>query len=475
LQHWECVIGLEIHAELLSQGKIFCGCSTAFGKDHNSSICPVCLGLPGTLPVLNEKALELAIKTGLALNCQVAGYSRFARKNYFYPDLPKAYQISQYEEPICTAGKARFPVDGGVKEVNIVRVHMEEEAGKLLHSEDNIMKSEYTLIDYNRAGIPLIEIVTAPDLNSPTEARCFLEYLKPLLKYIEVSDCKMEEGSLRCDANVSVRPKGSHTYGNKVEIKNLNSFKAVERALEYEVKRQTALLELGESIIQETRHWNEAKGKTETLRTKESAHDYRYFRDPDLVPIVLEPEYIEAIKANLPELPLEKKERFMSSYDLPASDVSILISDRALADYFEDTVRLCGQPKTVCNWVINDVLRINKKLNKGFSNPNLLAELISLIGDKQIDNNTAKNLLEEVLETETSPKQIIQRLGLSPMDDTDLENLITQAIDENQVAVASYLAGKKGALGYIIGQIMKASKGRVNPKKVHEILENRLK
>ena len=381
---YEVVIGLEVHAQLLTQSKIFCGCPTQFGAPPNTQVCPVCLGMPGVLPVLNQKVVEFGLKLALATHCQIAAYSRFARKNYFYPDLPKGYQISQYELPLAEHGYVDIEVDGAHKRIGLTRIHMEEDAGKLIHDE----QLPVSYVDLNRTGVPLLEIVSEPDLRTPEEAAAYLKALRNILLYLEICDGNMEEGSLRCDANISLRPRGSTTLGVKTELKNMNSFRNVQRALEYEIRRQRSLLEAGQDIIQETRLWDANKGKTYSMRGKEEAHDYRYFPDPDLVPLVISPEWIETVRATLPELPDAKKARFISQYDLPDYDAGVLTAEKALADYFEDCVRFFPQPKKVSNWIMSELMRELKKEDQGVEtcpvSPQALARLLALVEEGTI-------------------------------------------------------------------------------------------
>ncbi|MBO2522161.1 MAG: Asp-tRNA(Asn)/Glu-tRNA(Gln) amidotransferase subunit GatB [Clostridia bacterium] len=476
---YEVIIGLEIHAELLTDSKIWCGCSTRFGADANTQVCPICLGLPGTLPVLNERALELAVKAGLALGCEINRFSKFDRKNYFYPDLPKAYQISQYDLPLCRNGAVEFEANGEIRRVRINRVHLEEEAGKSVHSGDNIMGSEYSLIDYNRGGVPLIEIVTEPDLRSPEEARLFMEKLRTILLYAGVSDCRMEEGSLRVDANISLRPFGETELRERAEVKNLNSFRALQRALEYEVRRQSAILDAGQRVEQDTRHWNDQKGVTISMRSKEDAEDYRYFPDPDLVPVVLTEEQIETWRRELPELPDQKAARFISQYGLPAYDARVLTSSKAMADFFEAAVERFGEPKTVSNWVMVEVQRLVNEAGIEFDalpiGPGDLAGLLELVKRGTISNNVGKEVLEEMFKTGKSAADIVKERGLEQISDTgELEAIVEQVIAENPGPVQDVRDGKEKAIGFLVGQVMKLTKGKANPKMVNELLRQKL-
>ncbi len=480
---FEVVIGLEIHAELLTESKVFCGCSTAFGAPPNTQVCPVCLGLPGSLPVLNEKALEMAIKAGLAMNCEIAGFSKFDRKNYFYPDLPKAYQISQYDLPICRRGYVEIEVEGETRRIGITRIHLEEEAGKSVHSGDNIRGSEYSLIDYNRCGIPLIEIVTEPDLRSPEEARLFLEAIKAILQYIEVSDCKMEEGSLRCDANISVRPRGSTQLGTKTEVKNLNSFRAVQRALEYEARRQIQVVLSGGRVEQETRHWDEATGTTVPMRNKEEAHDYRYFPEPDLVPVVVERVWVDRLRAELPELPGARRQRFMQEYGLPAYDAQVLTASRALADFYEACVQAFPDPKQVSNWLMGEFLRLLNQegaeveavLARGHLTPERLASLLDLVRRGVISANIGKEVFEEVWRSGADPAAIVRERGLEQISDEGaLLALVDEVMAANPKVVEEVRAGKEKAIGFLVGQVMKRTQGKANAKRVGDLLRQRL-
>ncbi len=478
-QKYETIIGLEVHAELRTESKLFCACSTEFGAEPNSQTCPVCLGMPGALPVLNKKAVDYAIEAGLALNCEIQQYSKFDRKNYFYPDLPKAYQCSQFDFPICKNGKVTIHVNGKTKDIGVTRIHLEEEAGKSVHSGDNILGSDYSLEDFNRGGIPLIEIVSEPDIRSPEEAYAYLTTLKSILQYTGVSDCKMEEGSLRCDANISLRPVGATEFGTKVELKNLNSFRAVQKALEYEEVRQAKLLDKGESIIQETRHWDEGTGKTHSMRTKEEADDYRYFPEPDLVPVLVSPEWIEEVRARLPELPPAKFERFVREYGLPEYDADLIISSRAQADFFEATVAIYNDPKVVSNWMMGELTRLLKsseqEIEESKVTPELLAKLLGLVEKGTISGTAAKSVLEEIFATGKDPDAIVQEKGLAQISDTaELERIVAEVIAANPGSVQDYRNGKDKALGFLVGQVMKESKGRANPKLVNELLRKQL-
>lgn len=480
MPRYETVIGLEVHAELLTESKLFCGCSTEFGAEPNTHCCPICLGLPGVLPVLNKKALDFAIKAALALNGEIAEFSKFDRKNYFYPDLPKAYQISQYDLPLARGGWVELHLeDGTAKRVGITRVHLEEEAGKSVHSGDSIIGSEYSLEDYNRVGIPLIEIVSEPDLRSPAEAHQYLERLKAILQYAGVSDCKMEEGSLRCDANVSLRPVGQKEFGVKVEIKNMNSFRAVQRALEYEVARQTEVLDSGGRIVQETRAWDEGRGVTVSMRGKEEAHDYRYFPEPDLPPMVIDREWVERLRAELPELPLARAQRFVAEYGLPVYDSDLLTSSRRLADWFEAAVTGYHDPKAVSNWVMGDLLRLlkaeDKELDDLVLTPSHLVEMLKLIDAGTISGKIAKTVFEEMFQTGKRAGEIVQEKGLVQISDAgELTRIVDAVLAANPKSVSDFRGGKEAALGFLVGQVMKETRGRANPALVNQLLRDRL-
>ncbi|MGQ9920565.1 MAG: Asp-tRNA(Asn)/Glu-tRNA(Gln) amidotransferase subunit GatB [Desulfobacca sp.] len=468
---YEVVIGLEVHAQLLTQSKIFCGCPTQFGAPPNTQVCPVCLGMPGVLPVLNQKVVEFALKLALATHCQIAPYSRFARKNYFYPDLPKGYQISQYELPLAEHGYVDIDVDGVRKCIGLTRIHMEEDAGKLVHDE----QLPVSYVDLNRTGVPLLEIVSEPDLRTPEEAAAYLKTLRNILLYLEICDGNMEEGSLRCDANISLKPQGSTTLGVRTELKNMNSFRNVQRALEYEIRRQRSLLEAGENIVQETRLWDANRGKTYSMRGKEEAHDYRYFPDPDLVPLVISPEWIEAVRATLPELPDAKKARFMSQYDLPEYDAGVLTAEKALADYFEACVRTFPQAKKVSNWIMSELMRELKKDDRGIEtcavSPQALGRLLALVEEGTISGKIAKSVFSDMIATGQDPDAIVKAKGLGQISDTSaLEALAREILAANSKEVADFKAGKTKVMGFFVGEIMKKTKGQANPKLVNQLL-----
>jgi aspartyl-tRNA(Asn)/glutamyl-tRNA(Gln) amidotransferase subunit B len=477
---YEVVIGLEVHAQLATKSKIFCGCSTVFGGEPNRQTCPVCLGMPGVLPVLNREVLELTIKTGLATHCQIAPYSRFARKNYFYPDLPKGYQISQYERPVASDGSVEIEVDEGrrQKRIGITRIHMEEDAGKLLHEMEGAV-SDYSYVDFNRTGVPLMEIVSEPDMSSPEEASSYLKNMREILQYLEVCDGNMEEGSYRCDANISLRPEGQRELGTKVELKNLNSFRHVQHALEFETERQRTMLEEGETIIQETRLWDADQEITSSMRSKEEAHDYRYFPDPDLVPIVIDREWVGKIQKTLPELPSERRERFVRDYQIPAYDAGVLTSSKSLADYFEECVTLCSKPKAVSNWVMGELLRLLKESRKGIEEcpitPSSLAEMLKMVDKGIISGTIAKKVFEEMYQSGKGPGEIVKQKGLEQVSDTsELEALIDGMLSSNAAQVEEYQKGKEKLFGFFVGEVMKATRGKANPKMVNELLRKKL-
>jgi aspartyl-tRNA(Asn)/glutamyl-tRNA(Gln) amidotransferase subunit B len=472
---FETVIGLEVHAQLLTDTKIFCGCSTKFGGAPNSHTCPVCLGMPGVLPVLNKKVVEFAMKMSLATNCVINKSCSFARKNYFYPDLPKGYQISQFAYPLSEHGYIFLDVDGAQKKIGLTRIHMEEDAGKLMHDEHNPV----SYVDLNRAGVPLIEIVSEPDMRSPAEAADYLKRLHEILVYLEICDGNMEEGSFRCDANVSLRPKGQKEFGTRAELKNMNSFRNVQRALEYEIKRQQYLLESGEKVVQETRLWDDASGTSISMRSKEEAHDYRYFPDPDLVPILVDDAWVEKIRRELPELPLAKRERFIKDYSIPEYDAGVLTADKALAQYYEEVVKLCGKPKQASNWVMGDVLRLlnEEKLDirKCPITAKALADMIKLIEAGTISGKMAKDIIPDMYKTGLSPQKIIEEKGLVQItDEGELIKTLTAIIEANPGQVADYRGGKEKLFGFFVGQTMKVTQGKANPQLVNDLLKKML-
>lgn len=476
---YEAVIGLEVHAQLLTTSKLFCGCTTQFGAEPNTHTCPVCLGMPGVLPVPNRKAVEFAIRTGLALRCEVAPYSVFARKNYFYPDLPKGYQISQFELPIARNGYVDITIEGTQKRIGITRVHMEDDAGKLMHEIGGRITG-HSYVDFNRAGVPLLEIVSEPDLRSGEEASIYLQELRSILRYLEVCDGNMEEGNLRCDANVSIRPKGETRLGTKAELKNMNSFRFVRMALEYEIERQVEVLESGEAVVQETRLWDSRQGITISMRGKEEAHDYRYFPDPDLIPLEPDAAWVEQIRAALPELPQEKSARFTTQYGIPPYDSGVLSASRALAEYFEACVQEFSQPKTVSNWIMTELTRLLNRDNREIEQcpvaPERLAELLQLVEQGTISGKIAKQVFENMYETGLAPEDIVRTQGLEQVSDQGaLEAAVAKVIAQNPDAAEKYRSGKTKVLGFLVGQIMKETKGKANPDLVNRILEEKLK
>jgi len=475
---YEAVIGLEVHAQLLTASKIFCGCSTRFGEAPNSQTCPVCLGLPGVLPVLNKKAVEFAIRTALAVRGSIAAHSVFARKNYFYPDLPKDFQISQYELPLSTGGFVEINNNGIARRVRIRRVHLEEDAGKLLHA-GTMDRAEYSLVDFNRCGVPLIEMVTEPDLRTPEAAAEFLKEFRTILQYLGVSQGNMEEGNLRCDANVSVRPAGSSELGVKTEVKNMNSFKNVQRALEYEIERQIRLLKSGQPIVQETHLWDATQGITLPMRGKEEAHDYRYFPEPDLVPLEISPAWVEEIAASLPEFPAERRQRFVQVYGLPEYDAAVLTASKALADFFEECTHRHRDVKLVSNWIMSELLgylnREGKEITESPVTPAQLAGLLKLIQEGVISGKIAKVVFEEMYQTGKSPEAIIREKGLIQItDQEELGRIVDQVLAENPGPVSDFRGGKEKALTALVGAVMRATKGKANPQLVNDLLREKL-
>lgn len=475
MSQYETVIGLEVHVELSTKSKIFCGCSTEFGAPPNTHTCPVCLGHPGVLPVLNREAVNYAMKAAMALNCKIADRSKFDRKNYFYPDLPKAYQISQYDQPIGEKGWIEIEMDGKTKRIGITRVHLEEDAGKLNH----MANGDGSLVDFNRVGVPLIEIVSEPDLRSPQEARAYLEKLKTIIQYTGVSDVKMEEGSLRCDANISLRPVGQKEFGTKTELKNLNSFRNVERALTYEQERQRELLEEGEPVVQQTLRWLEDQGRTKIMRSKEEAHDYRYFPDPDLVVLQIDQAWKEEIRSSLPELPDQRKLRYKEEYGLSDYDANILISSKAISDFFDQTVAEKVDPKAAANWIISELLGyLNQEgieIEETQITPKSLAGMLKLLAKGTISSKIAKKVFKEILLSGKDPEQIVKEKGwIQITDENQLRVEVKKVIEENPKSVQDFKNGKDRALGFLVGQVMKATRGKANPQLVNQLLREEI-
>ncbi len=469
-EDYEIVIGLEVHAELSTKTKIFCSCPTEFGAEPNTHTCPVCMAMPGALPVLNEKVVEYAVKAGLATDCTIAKESKNDRKNYFYPDLPKSYQISQFDKPLCAHGKVEIEEDGNVKTIGITRIHIEEDAGKLNHNEFG----SGSLVDLNRAGVPLIEIVSEPDMRSSRDAENYLRKIKSILEYIEVSDCKMQEGSLRADVNVSVRKKGAREFGTRTEMKNMNSFRSIVRAIDYEADRQIDILEEGGKIDQETLRWDDVSGRTFSMRDKEDAQDYRYFPEPDLVAIRLSDEYIENIRKNLPELPESRKKRYLEEYKLTEKESKMLTSSKYMSNIFEEALKICGNAKAVANWLLSDVSRI---LNEKELEPDQipftaqdLAKMIILIEKGTISSAIGKKVLEELFENPKDPEKIIEEKGwIQISDEGAIKEVVMKILDNNPQSIADFKAGKDRALGFLVGQAMKETKGKANPKMLNEM------
>ena len=475
---YETVIGLEVHVQIKTKTKIFCSCSTEFGTRPNENTCPICLGMPGVLPVLNKRFLESSMRACLATHCTIEPMNRFARKNYFYPDLPKGYQISQFELPLGTNGYININVDGTKKRIGLTRIHMEEDAGKLIHGE-NLGSPGKSYVDFNRTGVPLCEVVSEPDLRSSEEARAYLIELKSILEYTGVSDCNMEEGSLRCDANVSIRPVGQKEFGTRTELKNLNSFKFIQKAIEYEVDRQTKILDQGDTVKQETRLYDSDRGETFPMRSKEEAHDYRYFPDPDLVPIMIDETWVEKLRQTIPELPEQKRERFVKSYGIPEYDTGVLTSSAPLADYFEKCTALFPHPKTISNWMMGDLLRELKKDGRDIVDcpvsPSALVDLLKLIQSGTISGNIAKGVFEEMYRTQKSAGSIVEEKGLKQITDSSaIEKIVAEVIQANPGQVEEFKGGKEKVLGFLVGQVMKASKGKANPGMVNKLLKEKM-
>ena len=479
--NYEAVIGLECHAQLLTQSKLFCSCSTRFGDAPNMNTCPVCLGLPGALPVLNRVAVILAVRAGIGLNCKVNPESQWARKNYFYPDLPKGYQISQYDRPLAQHGFIEISVEGTTKKIGVQRIHMEEDAGKSLH-EGFPDSNRNTHLDFNRSGVPLIEIVSEPDIRSSAEAHDYLRRLKEILEYLDVNDGNMEEGSLRCDANVSVRKIGEPKFGTRTELKNINSFRFVQKAIDFEVDRQIDVIEGGGRIVQETRLWNADEERTVSMRSKEEAHDYRYFPDPDLPLLVLDREAIKVVERSMPELPEARRKRFVEQYALSEYDASVLTATRDLAEFFDETASLSSQPKAAANWIMGDLLRFFKDSNTDLKDlsatpvkPNMLASMIALVEKGTISGKIAKTVMEEMCATGKSPEKIIEEKGLVQISNIDeIQKIVLKVIEDNPKPVEQYRQGKTGNFGFFVGQVMKATGGRANPQTVNELLKKTL-
>jgi len=472
---WEAVIGLEVHAQMLTDTKIFCGCSTRFGSEPNTQTCQICIGMPGVLPVLNLKALEFAIRTGLATNCTIAKHSRFARKNYFYPDLPKGYQISQYEHPICEHGHLEIVVDREVKRIGITRIHMEEDAGKNIHEGTG----GFSYVDLNRTGVPLMEIVSEPDIRSPKEAAEYMRKLRSIVRYLGVCDGNLEQGSLRCDANVSVRPSGQKEFGTRAEVKNINSFRYVEKAIEYEIKRQIKVIEDGGRVVQETRLWDANKGITESMRSKEEAHDYRYFPDPDLVPIMVDQRQIEEIMASLPELPDAKRHRLVTDFGLPEYDADMLTAERSTAEWFEGAVRAGAPAKAASNWIMGDLMKLLNEEDRAIDDcpikPAQLAGMLQLIEKGTISGKMAKSVFDEMYKTGKDADAIVREKGLVQISDSsEIEKVVDEIIARSPNEAERFRAGDEKLLGFFVGQAMKATKGKANPQMLNDLLKKKL-
>ncbi len=476
---WEPVIGLEVHAQMLTESKLFCGCSASFGAPPNAHTCPVCMGMPGVLPVLNRRAVEFATKTALATGCEIPPVARWARKNYFYPDLPKGYQVSMYEEPLAVRGAIEIETPDGTRRIRLTRIHMEEDAGKSVHDAHDA----HSLVDLNRAGVPLMEIVSEPDIASAADAAAYLRALHTILQYLAVCDGNMEEGSMRCDANVSIRRRGATELGTRTEIKNMNSFRSVERAIDTEVRRQIEVMESGGRIVQETRLWDADRAQTFPMRSKEAAHDYRYFPEPDLLPLVADPAWIESVRASLPELPVARRNRFVRDHGIPVYDAEVLTARRDVADYFEAAVAAHSNPKALSNWIMGDILRLvrERKLDDSFVitdwpvAPGALARLVALIDDDTISGKIAKAVFEEMVASGGEPAAIVEKKGLKQVTDTGaIETAIDAVLAASPDKVAEYRSGKDKLFGFFVGQVMKATEGKANPQAVNDLLRAKL-
>ena len=474
MQKYETVIGLEIHAELCTESKLFCHCAYTFGAAANDCTCPVCLGMPGTLPVINKRAVEFAVRAGLAMDCDITSHSKFDRKNYFYPDLPKNYQISQYDMPLCQNGQVTFDFNGERRTVTLRRIHLEEDTGKSVHAEIT-GDATRSFMDFNRAGVPLLEIVSEPEIHSPEEAVAYCRAVKEILEYIGVSDCNMEEGSLRCEPNLSLRPMGSQELGTRTEIKNKNSFQELLDAMQYEVQRQTRILDTGGEVIQETLLFDASTGKTAAMRGKEEADDYRYFPEPDLVHVQIDADWLDELQPMLPELPAARRERFIADYGISAENAEFLTATRPLADFYDEAARLSGEPTACANWIMGDISRLLNAADIDIPNakvtPAHLSELIQLINDATISGKIAKAVLDDAFETGKMPKEIVREKGLSQITDTsEIEAIVMQVVEEHPGPAQDYRDGKKKAIGFLVGQVMRATRGKANPQLVNQIL-----
>jgi aspartyl-tRNA(Asn)/glutamyl-tRNA(Gln) amidotransferase subunit B len=480
MKQYETVIGVEIHAQLKTKSKIFCPCKIDFNAPPNTLTCEICLGLPGTLPVLNKKALQLALLTAIALNCEISPFSTFARKNYFYPDLPKGFQITQHKHVLARNGYVEIEQeDNQTQKIRIARIQLEEDAGKSIHVESADTNSGYSLVDYNRCGTPLIEIITEPDIHSPKEARTFLNKLKTILQYLDVCDCNMEEGSLRCDSNISLRLQGESKLGTKTELKNLNSFKNIQKALEYEETRQAEIIEKGGIIHEDTLTFDDSTGTTRSVRSKEQSHDYRYFPEPDLVKVTIDDDYLDSIRKNLPELPDAKKMRFIKDFNLSPYDASVLTSSRNLSNYFEETISIYNNPKKICNWITSELLAtlddVDTQISESKLKPKNLADMVRLIEEGKISGKIAKQIFPELLKTGKSPEDVLKETGMTMISDiSEIDTIVREVIKENPELVEQIKSGKDRAIGFLVGQVMKKSKGQANPAIVNKLIKEQI-